>query len=235
MKRLLFPLLFFYSLTFVSGQSLNNTLPQLENNLVKITPGKTGVKSNIIAILYSGDGGWYSFEQSLADHLANSGISTIGIDTRKYFWDRKSPETTASDIEKLLRYYGRKWGRSQYILMGYSQGAEIVPFVFTRLPEEMKSNVISTVMLSPETTTDFQVHVTNMIGMGNKQNTYDVVTEISRVKNTRQICIFGEDETTNVPELLKKYQVETVIIPGSHHYKGNAALIVQKIKEKLAF
>ena len=121
------------------------------------------------------------------------------------------------------------------MLMGYSQGAEIVPFVLTRLPEELKSKVISSVMLSPEITTDFEVHITNMLGMGNRQNTYDVIAEISGIQKTRQICIFGEKEKTNVPELLKDTKVETVFIPGDHHYKSNSALIVQVMKNKNAF
>ena len=119
--------------------------------------------------------------------------------------------------------------------MGYSQGAEIVPFVLTRLPEEMKSKVISMVMLSPELSTDFEVHITNMLGLGNKENTYDVIAEISKIQDTRQICIFGENENTKVPEILRSTQVETVLIPGDHHYKSNSTLIVQKMKDKKAF
>jgi type IV secretory pathway VirJ component len=233
-KSLLFlPVILSYQLIF--GQTPNNQSPQLDNNPVVITQGKTNIRSNIIAVLFSGDGGWFSFEQALADNLANSGITTIGIDTKKYFWRRKSPETTASDITKLFSYYGKEWNKSQYMLIGYSQGAEIVPFVQTRLPDEMKGNVISLVMLSPEATTDFEIHISNMVGMGSKQNTYDVIAEISRIEKTRQICVFGEDENTNVPGLLKSTSVEIIFVPGQHHYKGNAALIIHKIKEKKGF
>lgn len=221
--------------TFRSGQAQNDQSPRIDNIPAIITRGKTGPNSNLIVLLFSGDGGWFGFEQSIANHLAVYGISTIGIDTKKYFWKRKSPETTASDITNILSYYAKEWNKSKFLLMGYSQGAEIVPFVLTRLPEEMKSKVISMVMLSPELSTDFEVHITNMLGLGNKENTYDVIAEISKIQDTRQICIFGENENTKVPEILRSTQVETVLIPGDHHYKSNSTLIVQKMKDKKAF
>lgn len=220
---------------FRSDQPLNNQVPLIAKIPTIITRGKSTQSSKIIAILFSGDGGWYSLEQSIANHLSDWGISTLGIDTRKYFWNRKSPETTASDIASLLSYYGKEWNISQFMLMGYSQGAEIIPFVLNRLPEELKSRVISSVMLSPEITTDFEVHVTNMLGIGNRQNTYNVIEEIIGIQKTRQICIYGEKEKTDVPELLKDTKVETVFIPGDHHYKSNSALIVQVMKNKNAF
>ncbi len=218
-----------------SGQKLGNQAALTDDLPTIITLGKSGENSNIIAVLFSGDGGWYGLEQNIANHLSDSGISTIGIDTRKYFWKRKDPEITTNDIESIFKYYGKEWNKSQFMLIGYSQGAEIVPFVLARLPEAIKSKVVSSVMLSPEATTDFEVHISNMVGLGNKQNTYDVISEISGIKNTRQICIFGEKENTDVPELFKGTQVETAFIPGDHHYKSNAALIVEEMKNKNAF
>ncbi len=158
----------------------------------------------------------------------------LGIDTKKYFWNRKTPEKTASDITRLLTYYGKEWNKSRFMIVGYSLGAEIVPFVFSRLPDELKSRVGSIVMLSPASNTDFEVHITDMLGLGNKRNTYDVIAEISAIK-TRQIIIYGENEKTSVPDLLKSTQVEIVRIPGDHHYKNNTALIVQVMEEKKAF
>ena len=90
-------------------------------------------------------------------------------------------------------------------------------------------------MLYPEKSTDFEIHITNMLGLGNKKNMYNVITETKGIKDTRQIVIFGEREKTNVPDLLKGSKVEIVKIPGDHHYKSNSALIVQTIREKMAF
>ena len=53
---------------------------------VVLTNAKTQNTDAPIALLISGDGGWYAFEQLIADHLAKLGIPTIGLDSKKYFW-----------------------------------------------------------------------------------------------------------------------------------------------------
>jgi type IV secretory pathway VirJ component len=216
-------------------QFQDNQIPGTDNIPYVIIREKTITDKNIIALLFSGDGGWYSFEQSISRHLAERGIPVLGIDTKKYFWNRKTPDKTASDITRLLTFYGKEWNKSRFILIGYSLGAEIVPFVLSRLPRELKSRVSSIVMLSPASNTDFEVHITDMLGIGNRRNTYDVIAEISGIQKIRQIIIYGENEKTRVPDLLKQTQVEIVRIPGDHHYKNNTALIIQVMEEKKAF
>ena len=196
---------------------------------------KTQVKNAPVALLFSGDGGWFAFEQNIAEKLGAYGIPTIGIDTKKYFWNRKTPEKTASDIAEVLNFYGHEWGKTKFIIIGYSQGAEIVPFLVTHFPDGLKSGVISAVMLSPATTTDFEIHITNMIGLGSRQNTYSVIDEINKMPKITTLCIFGDGERTNIPGLLKGTLVKISLIPGDHHYHGNAALIVKTMKDNNVF
>ena len=210
-------------------------IDQLKNLPVVITNAKSQNKDAPVALLISGDGGWYGFEQSIADNLANLGIPTIGLDSKKYFWNRRTPEETAGDMATLLKYYSKEWGRERFLLIGYSLGAEIVPFIVNRLPEEMKSNIVSAVLLSPETNTDFEIHISNMLGIGNRQNTYNVIDEIIKMQTVPTLLIFGEGEKSKIPELLTGTSVKIRIIPGDHHYKFNLPLIIQTMKENKAF
>jgi type IV secretory pathway VirJ component len=216
----------------IKPSSFGKKQPDIPCNL---TREKSNTGNTTVALLFSGDGGWFGFEQSIADKLALAGISTIGIDARKYFWYRKTPEETTNDMASLLSYYATVLGKSKFMLIGYSLGAELVPFVANRLPLAIKSNLVSVVMLSPEATTDFEIHISNMLGLGNKQNTYNVIEEITRMKNILAICIFGENEKSTVPGLLKDTPVKIALIPGDHHFKGNCTLIVQTMKNKNAF
>jgi type IV secretory pathway VirJ component len=219
----------------LNGQSPDTGEKRFPNIPYNITNGKTSVSSQSVALLFSGDGGWFGFEQSIADRLGAYGITTIGIDTRKYFWKRKTPEQTASDMAEILSFYRKAHGKTQFIIMGYSQGAEIVPFVITGFPEDLRSKVISAVMLSPETTTDFEIHISNMVGLGSRQNTYNVIEEINKIMKTNVLIIFGEGEKTPVPGLLRGTGVKISVIPGDHHYKSNSALIVKTMKDNNAF
>jgi type IV secretory pathway VirJ component len=216
----------------VQGDSLN--LEQVKNLPLVITNAKIRNKEAPIAFLISGDGGWYGFEQSIADYIARLGIPTIGLDSRKYFWDRKTPEETAGDVAKALNYYSKEWRKDHFILIGYSLGAELVPFIANRLPEEIRSNVDAQALLSPEATTDFEVHISNMLGMGNRQNTYNVIDEIKRAKVTT-LLILGSGEKSEVPELLKGTSAICKIIPGDHHYKFNVPLIIQTMRDNKVF
>ena len=154
-----------------------------------------------VALFISGDGGWYHFEQTIANDLAKKGIPTIGLDSRKYFWNRRTPEETAADMSEAMAYYAKIWKRNKFVLMGYSLGAEIVPFIVNRLPEEMKQKVEATVLLSPDVTTDFEIHFSNMLGMGNKQNTYNTIPELlknAKYSNTSHLWRWGENRGSRV-------------------------------------
>jgi type IV secretory pathway VirJ component len=208
---------------------------QVKNLPVVITNSKNEDRQAPVALLISGDGGWYGFEQSIADNLAKQGIPTVGLDSKKYFWKRRTPEETASDIAKALNFYGQEWGRTKFVLVGYSLGAEIVPFIVNRLPEEIKSKIESVVLLSPATTTDFEIHISNMLGMGNRQNTYNTIDEIIKLQSIPTLIIFGDGEKTEIPALLSKTSVIIKKIPGDHHYKFNLPLIMQTMKDNKAF
>ena len=220
---------------YLSAEVENIKTKEFTNISYNIIKEKIQVRNAPVALLFSGDGGWFGFEQNIAEKLGAYGIPTIGIDTRRYFWNRKTPEKTASDMAEMLNLYGNEWGKNRFIIIGYSQGAEIVPFLITHFPDELKLKVISAVMLSPATTTDFDVHITNMLGMGNWQNTYNVIDEINKMPKINALCIFGEGEKTIVPGLLKGTSVKISFIPGDHHYHGDAALIVKTMKDNNIF
>ena len=216
-------------------QPVNISTDYVKSLPIVITDAKVQNKDAPVALLISGDGGWYSFEQSIADNLANHGIPTIGLDSKKYFWKRRTPEETASDMIKALNFYNKQWGRERFLLIGYSLGAEIVPFITSRLPLEMRTKVALTVLLSPETNTDFEIHLSNMLGIGNRKNTFQVMDEIVKTQVVPTLIIIGEEEKTQVPELLAGTAVKIKKIPGNHHYKNNATLIVQTMMDNKAF
>jgi type IV secretory pathway VirJ component len=213
----------------------NANIEQVKTLPLVITNSKLQNKNAPIALIISGDGGWYGFEQSIADNLAKQGIPAIGLDSKKYFWKRRSPEETASDMAKALNFYGKEWNREKFLLIGYSLGAEIVPFIVTRMSEEMRTKILSEVLLSPEINTDFEIHILNMLGIGNRQNTYNVVDEINKVPVVPTLIIFGEGEKSKVPALLTGSAVKIRKIPGDHHYKFDAPLIIRTMKDNNAF
>jgi type IV secretory pathway VirJ component len=197
-----------------------------------ITNAKIIRNRSPFAFMVSGDGGWYWFEQSIADSLASLGIATIGLDAKRYFWERKSPEETTSDITAAIRFYSNFFGKSHLIMIGYSLGAEIIPFILARLPGDIRSEISSSVLLSPGDFTDFEIHLSNMIGLGNPNDTLNVVKEINKLSSENIICIFGKDEKTNVPDRLNLSKIKIVYIPGDHHYNFDLPLIINTLRKE---
>ena len=213
-------------INFAAGEPV-----RAEDIPVKVTRSKSPGSDGPVALFFSGDGGWYSFEEKISEKLSEMGISTLGIDSKKYFWKRKTPGEAASDMTELINHYSMEWGKNRIILIGYSLGAEIVPFIVNRLPEELRSRVFSSILLSPGISTDFEIHVSNMLGMGNKQNTYDVPGEIRKMQPVRTLIIYGSGEKSEVPALLEGSGVMIRMIPGDHHYKFDIPLIIKTMKE----
>jgi type IV secretory pathway VirJ component len=227
----------FNSITKISGDDQHSqvTADRVRNLPLSLTYAKTQNHEKPVAIIISGDGGWYSFEQSIADNFAGVGIPTIGLDSKKYFWKRRTPEQTAEDIAKTMIFYSKEWGKEQFILIGYSLGAEIVPFIINRLSPEMKTKILFTALLSPNITTDFEIHISNMLGMGNRQNTYNVTDEIKKMAPVPTLIIFGNGEKSGVPDLLSGTGATIKKIPGDHHYKFDIPVIIKTMKEYKTF
>ena len=186
-----------------------------------------------LCIVISGDGGWTDFDQHIAEDLSKNGITCVGLDTQKYFWEAKTPETTAQDITKVLEYYLPRLQKTKFILMGYSFGADVIPFIANRLPEDLKKQLALTAMLSPDDKTDFEVTISSMLNLGD-ENTYDVLAELRKMNYTKKLCIFGsEEDDEDIQKSFKNFGAEISVLNGGHHYNDNYPLIVSSILKHL--
>ena len=184
-------------------------------------------------LIISGDGGWTDFDQSIAENLSQNGIVCVGLDTQKYFWEPKTPEITARDVTKVLEYYMLRLQKTKFILMGYSFGADVIPFIANRLPEEFKKRLVLVSMLSPDDKTDFEVTISSMLNLGD-ENTYDVLEESRKMNFTKKLCIFGsEEDDEDIQKSFKNSGAEITVLNGGHHYDDNYPLIVSSILKHL--
>jgi len=186
-----------------------------------------------LCIVISGDGGWTDFDQSISEALAKNGITCVGLDTQKYFWEAKTPDATAQDITKVLQYYLPRLQKTSFMLVGYSFGADVIPFIANRLPADLKKRLSMVAMLSPDDKTDFEVTISSMLDLGT-EDTYDVLKEIKKVNFTKKLCIFGsEEDDEDMQKSFKSNGAEVMVLGGGHHYDENYPLIVSSILKHL--
>jgi len=91
-------------------------------------------------------------------------VPVAGFDSLRYFWGPRTPEELAADLDRVIRYYAAHWSRSEVLLVGYSQGADVLPFALNRLPAATRAKVRLTALLGPGQKASFEFHLTNWIG-----------------------------------------------------------------------
>jgi type IV secretory pathway VirJ component len=196
-------------------------------SLVTVPPS---VKNSLpLIFMISGDGGWTSFDQSLAEAMVNKGYLVIGLDAQKYFWNFKSPDRTASEISKVISHYLEQSGKKNFVLAGYSFGASIVPFIASRLPGSMKNNLAGVLALSPDVTADFEIHISDMLSIGNDDDTFNVISECKKIKSLNPIGFFGTEEDGDVKKQFSDQGLKTFSIPGSHHFNDNYNFVADQL------
>jgi type IV secretory pathway VirJ component len=148
------------------------------------------------AIFYSGDGGWRDLDRSLAGILAARGMSVAGLDMLRYYWKEKKPAEAAPDLARIMKYYGTHWHCSKVVLIGFSFGADVLPFLVTRLPTELRQQIVLLTLLSPERTTAFEVEVNGWLG-GQPKAGEPIGPEVRKLEGLAIQCIYGADESSN--------------------------------------
>ena len=118
------------------------------------------------AVLYTGDGGWTGLDQDVAAALATRGIPVVAMSSLKYFWHARTPEEAARDLDRIVQAYGERWKKSRVLLIGYSFGADVMPFLYNRLPQATRERVRSVSLLGLSTTASFEFHLSDWIPGG---------------------------------------------------------------------
>ena len=77
--------------------------------------------------------------QSVTRYLNSKNVSVLAINTQKYLWSEKEPVQIACDIESLIDS-NDKWGQKKVVLMGYSMGAEVLPFAVNCMEDKYIRN-----------------------------------------------------------------------------------------------
>lgn len=187
--------------------------------------------TNRMVVMLSGDGGWLDFNDSLAVAFSKAGYHVIGFNSRTYFWHQKTPDQTAADFVLLLKDYCRRWRIRKIILNGYSFGADVLPFIYTRLPDELQGKVEVLELLSPFLSTDFKVYFSDLLNMGGDNRTYKVKEEVAKIK-APIVCFYGEREEPKPLGDIRKRNFLLKLIPGDHHYNGGYHRIISAVTQK---
>lgn len=181
-----------------------------------------------MAIVYSGDGGWASIDKGLAAQFAKEGIPVVGVDSLRYFWRRRTPESCARDLEKILAHYSDKWGVQDILLVGYSFGADVLAPIINRMDASWRNRVRLAAFLAPGAKADFEFHLTDWIGSLPGPASIPVIPELERL-NVPGLCVYGLDERDDVCTAARSKTLRPLGLKGGHHLGGDVDAISNAI------
>ncbi len=197
-------------------------LPVIE---VPAQPGSPA--SDTFAIIMSGDGGWAGLDKEVAEALSAHGIAVVGLDSLRYFWSARTAEGLARDTDHMIRYYLAHLAKNRVLLIGYSQGADVLPFAVNRLPAATRARVALAVLMGMSEHALFEFHVSSWIA--NDTTGPLTLPEVSRIAGIPVACIYGDGDKDSLCPKLDPNRIKVVKLPGGHHFNGDYAGLARVI------
>jgi type IV secretory pathway VirJ component len=168
----------------------------------------------------TGDGGWTGFSDSFLQSINKAGYPVLALNARKYFWKKKTPAAMANELNQLINKYLKQWKRDSLVLIGYSFGADVTPFLYNYAGTPFTKTVKQIVLMLPYTSTDFEVHLTEMIGIAT-HDAYSVTNEVNKITKPILFILGTEKDQFPVQTLTSKNHV-VVTEGGGHHFDDKA-------------
>lgn len=191
--------------------------PALAADLPVVIIKAADSRSDKFVLFITGDGGWNSFSKKLAGEYASGGLNVIALNSFKYFWKKKTPQAAANDIAMLLNKYANEWHKQKIIICGFSFGADVAPFIYSRLPGTLKNKITLVQLISPASYTDFEIHLMDMLGGNDPARSMDIAAELKLI-DAPLICYYGAEEKDKPLSTIKISNMKVVILSGDHHY-----------------
>ncbi len=203
--------------------------PATNISALPLTILEVGHPSEVMAVVISGDGGWRDLDKTIAEDLQRDGVPVVGWDSLRYFWSRKTPQQTANDLAAVLGTFMAGWHASKVALIGYSFGADVMPFAYNRLPDSLRSHVALIALLGFSKTADFQITLTGWLGEPPQLDTLPVFLETNKIPSRLMQCFYGQDEKDSACPDLAQRGVEVIRTTGGHHFDGDYKALARRI------
>jgi type IV secretory pathway VirJ component len=202
----------------------------------KAPPPPAG-KGDVMAIIYSGDGGWADLDRRLGIAFSDRGIPVLGVNTFKYYWHQRSLDESARELDALMTRYRAAWGKKRIWLVGFSFGADVLPSIVDKLSAQNRARITQMVLLSPSRDVTFEIalegymikqgwfkqHFKTLLEQINPIRHYDAVPPLQALdRQPPVVCYYGiddsDDSVCTAPSLPKWITVHPK--KGDHHFDG---------------
>ncbi len=215
----------------LASQALSS---QNENDSPVVEVAAEGsAEADYFVLLLTGDGGWAQLDKELARHISAQGVPVLGFDSLSYFWRKRTPQETAAAISQLITRYEAKWQKKKLVLIGYSFGADVLPFVVANLPQEQQARVQHMVLLGLSRFAHFEFYLTNWLSSQTRQSPFATLDQLKSIPTIPGLCIQGAEDKESICSQLKQPNIKSVTLPGDHHYDEDYETLAHVIRAAL--
>lgn len=189
--------------------------------------------SPLFAVMLTGDGGWASIDRAIARVLNENGISVVGLISPKYLETMRSADELAGDLRAIVAHYQRVWGKSGFVLIGFSSGADLLPFAVSRLPAEARSELQLVTFLGLGRFTDFRFHLLDLIHYEPRATSVPLAPELEKLRGLKLLFLCGDSDSDSIEHGIVDGLGKVITMHGDHHLGGDFALLGRLILENL--
>src|SRR5205085_12639164 len=107
-----------------------------------------------------------------------------------YVWREQTPEQIANDLDTVISRYSREWKSDGVALVGYSFGADVLPFPYNRLSEASRNKVRQISLLGFAGSADFEIHISDWFGASPSSDGQPSDTEMAKIPHQMLQCVY---------------------------------------------
>ena len=191
-------------------------------------PGRT------FAFVFTGDGNWAMLVRSMSRLLAQEGVGSVGLKARTYLLRHRGPDEIARDVEAVLRYYFRAWKQERVVLIGLSRGADLLPFVVRRLPDDLRRRVVVLALFSPARATNFRFRWADLFGYHERPDDVPLLPELQALEGVSVLCVCGKRDPGALCPALPPGLAECVVVDAGHNLGRDYRLAARLVLDRIA-
>jgi len=207
-----------------------NPKPDSLGDLPLVENGLSDPKGKPLAIIVSGDGGWASIDRDVGGAMNKSGVNVVGLNSLQYFWSEKTPRQASRDLDRVLRWYEAAWQPSRIMVIGYSLGADVLPFMVNNLPTDQQSRIGTIAMLGAGHDATLAVHVSDWLFSESHDGALPIKPEADKLTAANRMCFYGEEEADDsLCPTLDASRFTIIKTKGGHHFDGNYNFLADAI------
>jgi type IV secretory pathway VirJ component len=103
------------------------------------------------------------------------------------------------------------------VLIGCSRGADLVPFMASRLPPDLRDKVALTALIGPGQGSSFEFSLLDIARSHARPDTFPVQPEVAKLRGTPVVCLYGSKDRGAICRSLGNTGLARAVEPAGGH------------------